>query len=323
MALRLLEIVVPLDRRGELDELLGGVQVIDRWFGAPDDGRAVARVLVESGRSGDVTDRVAERFDRDEVFRLVSLPVESTLPRQQDTARAAANREELYTDVLEMCRPDRVFLLMVGLSSMLAAIGMLRDNVAVTIGAMVVAPLLGPNVALALATTLGDVSLARRALGASGIGVGVALAIAAAIGVTATVDPSVGEIATRTHPALADVALALAAGAAGALAVTSGVSAVLVGVMVAVALLPPTVAVGLMLGAAEWSYAWRAAMLLLTNIICVNLAGVIVFIVQGVRPRRWYEAARARRATWRALAMWAILLTLLVFALLVMPELPT
>ena len=82
--------------------------------------------------------------------------------------------------------------------------------------------------------------------------------------------------------------------------------------MVAVALLPPTVVFGLTLGAGEGSLAYGAGMLLATNLICVNLAGVVTFVLQGVRPLTWWEADRAKRSTRVALAIWVTLLAALV-----------
>jgi uncharacterized hydrophobic protein (TIGR00271 family) len=113
---------------------------------------------------------------------------------------------------------------------------------------MVIAPLLGPNVALSLATTLGDGDLARTALKTNAVGIGLALALSVCLGLILAVDPNIHEIASRTEVSLSDVVLALVAGGAGALAFTSGVPAALVGVMVAVALLPPLVTCGLLLG---------------------------------------------------------------------------
>ena len=56
------------------------------------------------------------------------------------------------------------FLTKIILSAIVAAIGLLKNNPAVFIGAMVMVPLLGPNVALSLATTLADFELGRNAL---------------------------------------------------------------------------------------------------------------------------------------------------------------
>jgi len=115
---------------------------------------------------------------------------------------------------------------------------------------------------------------------------------------------------------LSDVALALAAGVAGTLSVTRGVSTALIGVMVAVALLPPLVALGMLLGAGYGSAALGAALLTLTNVVAINLAGVVTFLAQGVRPMSWYEAERAKTATRWAIAIWVVALGILVAAML-------
>jgi hypothetical protein len=47
-------------------------------------------------------------------------------------------------------------------------------------------------------------------------------------------------------------------------------------------------------------------------VICVNLAGVLTFVAQGLRPLSWWEAKRARQATIFAIVTWAILLAILI-----------
>jgi len=188
------------------------------------------------------------------------------------------------------------------------AIGLLKENVAAIIGAMVIAPLLGPNVALSLATTLGDTDLARRALKANLVGLLVALLMAAATGVVFHVDTDLVEIKSRTVVSIGDIALALAAGSAGALWFSSRTTRSLIGVMVAVALLPPLVVFGMLLGSGDFHLARGALLLLLTNIIGINLSGVVVFLAQGIRPLKWWEAEKAKRATRRAILLWTVLL---------------
>ncbi|MGA8863522.1 MAG: TIGR00341 family protein [Gallionella sp.] len=131
-------------------------------------------------------------------------------------------------------------------------------------------------------------------------------------------DPTLSQLASRTQVGLSDVVLALAAGCAGALAFTTGVSAILVGVMVAVALLPPMVTFGLLLGGGQLTLAMGALSLLLANLICLNLAGVVTFMVQGIRPATWWEKDRAKKATRIAIALWATLLVLLVGLILLL-----
>ena len=218
-------------------------------------------------------------------------------------------REELYANLSDQAKLTPVFYATVVLSTIVAAIGLGRDNAAVVIGAMVIAPLLGPNMALALATTLGDLELARRALKANGAGVGLAFAVALLLGWLPFVDIDSAELVARTEIDVSDILLGLAAGAAGALAFTSGVSAALVGVMVAVALLPPLVTFAIFLVRGD-ANALAALLLLAVNVICVNLAGVGVFLAQGIRPRTWWEAARSERRARRALALWLVMLAI-------------
>ena len=130
-------------------------------------------------------------------------------------------------------------------------------------------------------------------------------------------DPTVGEIAGRTEVGPGDVVLALASGAAGALAFTTGAPASLVGVMVAVALLPPLATVGLLLSSGNWSEASGAVVLLTTNVVCVNLAAVVTFLAQGIRPNTWWEAERARKSTHRAVLAWTLVLTVLVILIVI------
>jgi uncharacterized membrane protein len=126
------------------------------------------------------------------------------------------------------------------------------------------------------------------------------------------VDPATGEVAARTVIGLADVALAGAAGAAGVLSVTRDQATGLVGVMVAVALLPPLVAFGLLLGDGHLAAALQAGLLSVTNVVALNLAAVCTFLALGVRPRDWRDLEQARTSVRVALALWGGALALLV-----------
>ncbi len=198
------------------------------------------------------------------------------------------------------------------LATVVAAIGLQHNSVAIIIGAMVIAPLLGPNVAMALSTTLGDMLLLRRSFLTALAGIGASMVLSVIFGLLVHVDPALSEVASRTQVKMGDIAVALASGCAGTLAFTTGVSAALIGVMVAVALLPPLVTFGLMLGAGHLELAVGALSLFLVNLICVNLAGVITFLAQGIRPASWWEKDRAKKATRIAIGLWVALLAVLI-----------
>ncbi len=201
--------------------------------------------------------------------------------------RDRISTNELYDDIevsLEL-RPN--YLLTVILSALIAALGMHSGQTAVVIGAMIIAPLLGPTMGLAMAATLGDARLGRRAITTLVIGTFAALAFTFLLGMFIEVDPLVQELRNRTIVQPADIALALACGAAGVLAFSRGASVSLVGVMIAVALVPPIAAAGLFFGSGDPTLGLRALFLLATNLVCINVAGIVTFLFQGLPPRNW------------------------------------
>lgn len=329
MALRLMEVVIPEDRLESIPELVADLRLIQYWTSRTVRGMGSVRFLLDAADVEALSDRLVGHFGSYDAFRVILLPVEATLPaleregeqespgpeepeEEASASPARISREELYEDVSQASRVTPVYLVMVALSSLVAAVGLLRGDTAIVIGAMVIAPLLGPNIALSLASALGDLDLARHSLTAIGSGVATAAAISLLLGVTFPIDPVSAELAARTSAGLGDIVIALAAGTAGALAFTSGVPAVVVGVMVAVALLPPLVTAGLLMGAGYGSRAFGALMLAVINVTCVNLAAVATFFVQRVRPRTWWEEDRARKATRIAVAVWLLMLSILV-----------
>lgn len=309
------------------------------WTRPLDDGLLQVDVLLPAAGSEPLLDELETAFTGEPRFRMVLLPVQAAIPRLEepdpeteapdgeaddaDGADEAASapprisREELYAEMGATARVTRHYLLMVLLSAVVAGAGLLMGDTAVIIGAMVIAPLLGPNMALAFAATLGDGDLARRALWASAAGAATALAASVVVGLVASVDPAGAEVASRSRVDFAHIALALAAGAAGALSLTVGVAAGIVGVMVAVALLPPLAAAGLLLGDGHLPGALGALLLVVTNVVCVNLGGIGAFLLQGVRPLFWWEESRARRSVILTTSVWLGLLLVLAWAVLV------
>lgn len=332
MPLRLLEVVLPVDQVAAVDAMFQEKPVVNIWYDQLSEQQVLLKILAQAEETEHLMDLLAQRFGSEPWFRLVLLPVTASLPRVEEPAAVPAgeaepqesekkkperiSREELYTNIQEMASLTRVYLGMVLLSTVVAAAGLLNDNVAVIIGAMVIAPLLGPIIAQAMATTLGDFDLARLAVRTNLTGLSLALLLSISLGLLLTVSPYGPEIAARTNIGLGDIAVALASGGAGALAFTAGAPTVLVGVMVAVALLPPLATLGLLLGSGYLLPALGAGLLLVTNIICVNLAAVVVFWLQGVRPTTWWEEKKARRATMISISACLGLLAILVLAVL-------
>lgn len=329
MALRLIEMVLTEQDGVEVLELLKDYKVLEHRQVKLSDKEVLVRILLDAEQSEAVLDLLGKRYADKEGNRVVILAVEATLPRDEpepaDTPEQAApeeksperiSREELYEDIKNAAQCTRVYLSMVVLSTIVAAVGLYYDSVAIIIGAMVIAPLLGPNMALSLGTTLGDLSLLRSAILTALAGIVTTMVLSVFVGILLQVNPASPELASRNGVGMGDIAVALASGCAGALAFTTGVSTALIGVMVAVALLPPLVAFGLLLGGWHPALAMGALSLFLVNLISINLAGVTTFMAQGIHPASWWEKDQAEKATHTALKIWVAMLAVLIVLIL-------
>lgn len=285
-----------------------------------DDGMQPMRLVVADDKLQSVLDGLQSILGAQATAQILVMPIEASLPKPEEKERseedkATAAREALYEEVEKSARLNANVAVLIVLSTVVAAIGLVEDNIAVVIGAMVIAPLLGPNLALSLGTALGDITLMQKSVRTLFVGILLVLALSAALGFAWPSALNSHELMVRTEPSLESVVLALASGAAAALSLTSGLSSVLVGVMVAVALLPPAATCGLMLGHGSFGLAFGAGLLLAVNVVCVNLASKIVFLIKGIRPRTWLEKEKAKRATVVYVIVWLVTLAILVLAI--------
>lgn len=137
------------------------------------------------------------------------------------------------------------------------------------------------------------------------------MALSVLIGTMVNVDSAVAEAALRMRVGLGNTMVAIASGCADALSFTTGASATLIGVMVAVALLPPLVTFGLLLEGGQPALSIGALALFLMNLVCVNFAGVTTFLIQGIHPAVLWQKERAVNDTVVAIGLWMLVLALL------------
>ncbi|HUW77376.1 MAG TPA: DUF389 domain-containing protein [Candidatus Nanopelagicaceae bacterium] len=189
------------------------------------------------------------------------------------------------------------YSVLLSLSIVVAAVGLLQNSIAVVIGAMLIAPLMAPIIGLAASLVMGwrrQVMHGLLLVGGSVIG---ATAIAWAIAKFLP-DSGLGlptEVLARTSPDVRDLLVALAAGAAGAYAtIRRDVSVALPGVAVAVALVPPLGAIGVLIARDQPDLARGAAMLFVTNMVGIVLAAAIVFVLSGLVPKHSLRNSRRR-----------------------------
>ena len=317
-----------------------------------EDGKQRTTVLIGLERQQEFLDALQDAFGKGD-WRIVLTAVEAAIPdpekeqREQEKAEreekealgiplnakeeearkakktkaVMATREELYNEVVRNAKLDRNFVVLVLLSAVVAAIGLASDNVAVIIGAMVIAPLLGPNLAMAFGSALGDLNLMFKAAITNAAGLGMTLALTVIIGIIWDFDVLASdELLSRTELNLAAIALAIAYGAAAVLSLTTGLSSTLVGVMVAVALMPPAATVGITLGAGKFDLAMNASILLAVNVVAVNLAAQLVLLLKGIRPRTWLERKTATQSVKITILGWGLMLAILTAIIIVLED---
>lgn len=289
--------------------------------------RKVVRILVKPEQRQIILDALQGILSTSLSARVVVIPIEATLPREEEPEKntkiisaAETTREELYNSIGKNAHLNRTYLLLIFLSTVVVAIGLLKDNVAVVIGAMVIAPLLGPNLALALGTALGDTDLMWKAFKTGLAGMSLALVLSILIGIFWPLNVESRELLARTYVGLDSAVLAMASGAAAVISLTSGIPSILVGVMVAVALLPPAATMGLMLGAGQTDLAYGAAFLLAVNIVAINLSAKLAFLIQGIKPRTWLEKKKAKQSMLSYIIIWVLTLAALLLVIYFHPD---
>jgi uncharacterized hydrophobic protein (TIGR00271 family) len=200
-------------------------------------------------------------------------------------ALSNADRVEIIRRVRRGTRPGPDFYVMISLSAMIAALGLLLNSAAIIIGAMLIAPLMIAVMGIALGIVQGN---ARVLLGATRTtlqGALIAVLIGTLVGLLVP-EPQPGiEILARAQPTLLDLVVALASGAAGAYALCRhDVSDALAGVAISVALIPPLATAGIGVRLADGEIVYGALLLFATNVIAIVAAGGLTLLLFGFQP---------------------------------------
>lgn len=208
------------------------------------------------------------------------------------------------------------FTVLLFLSTVITTLGVIGDSVATVIGAMIIAPLMRPIMATAAGLVMGDMKRAGRSFvvvvaGVAGV-IGLSWLLAELNLANVISFDTNSQITGRISPRLIDLAAALAAGAAGAFAMSrDDVADSLPGVAIAISLVPPLCVVGIGLSEGEWDAAWGSLLLFLTNFLSVLLAGGGVLALLGLSVAATKALKpRARRRAFVIVALGVLLVTI-------------
>ncbi|MFB9690449.1 DUF389 domain-containing protein [Amycolatopsis plumensis] len=210
--------------------------------------------------------------------------------------------EELVARTGEESRMNATFLAFLTIACLLAAAGVLTNSAVTIVGAMVVGPEFGPLAAFAVGLVLRRWDLVRRAAAALGAGFPLAMVVTLGGALLVRATDVFGETAFRLENnhevdfvfsvGVPSLVVAMLAGAAGMLAMTSAKSAALVGVFISVTTVPAAGYAVVAAVAGEWSRCLQSVGQLLVNLLGIVAAAAIVLIVRrngqrspvGTRP---------------------------------------
>jgi uncharacterized hydrophobic protein (TIGR00271 family) len=202
---------------------------------------------------------------------------------------------QLRDSLDEVLTPSYTYLLFMVLATLLGVIGVVTDSAILVVGAMVLGPEFGPLANLFVAIIERD--LRRTIRGAVTLVVGFTLAIIAAslfsllLKVTGVFPDRlvfsgfVQEVAT---PTMLSLIIALVAGVAGTLSLTSNRSGSLIGVLISVTTIPAAAD-----AAALLSYGRERAAIDAMLTLAINLGGMTVAGVLTLALHRWLMRRRA------------------------------
>lgn len=194
-------------------------------------------------------------------------------------------------------------------SIFLASVGLNANSTAVVIGAMLIAPLMGPVLGVGVSLALNDVETLRRSLINFLVMVLLSVATATLFFAVFPLREESSELLARVSPDIRDVLIAFFGGLALIIARTKKgtIASVIFGVAIATALMPPLCTVGYGLAQANVGYALGALYLFTINAIFIALAAYLV--VKLLRfPMTQYANAKKRKRTSRMATLLAILM---------------
>ncbi|MBN6040858.1 DUF389 domain-containing protein [Amycolatopsis sp. 195334CR] len=202
--------------------------------------------------------------------------------------------QELLARTGEESRPNATFISFLTIACLLAAVGVVTDSSVTIVGAMVVGPEFGPLAAIAVGLVLRRWDLVRRAAAALAVGFPVAMLITlggTVLGEATGLFDRAALLGDHEVDFIYQVGpysliVALLAGAAGMLSLTSAKSAALVGVFISVTTVP---AAGYAVVAAvlnEWGRCIGSVVQLVINLVGIVVAAAVVLMLRRRGQRK-------------------------------------
>jgi uncharacterized hydrophobic protein (TIGR00271 family) len=174
------------------------------------------------------------------------------------------------------------FLIMLTAASLISSLGLLSDSGVIIVGAMLIAPLMKPIMALSYGISIGDSSLKLRSCITLLIGIVLTIFVSYLSELVLELNSITEQMESRIRPNLFDLGVAISAGIAAAIAMTRrSVADSLPGVAIAVAIVPPLCVAGISLSMGKFSAFYGALLLFAVNLFAIVISAIFVFLLSG------------------------------------------
>jgi uncharacterized hydrophobic protein (TIGR00271 family) len=210
------------------------------------------------------------------------------------------DKASLVRKLVENGTPDFDYFYLIGLSTLMATLGLLLDSSSIVIGSMLIAPLMYPilGVSLGLVMMNSNINLLSRALTTltKSLGVGLGLSVLAAFFFGDADAYMTAEVMSRTVPSHLHLLVAIVAGAAVSYMLAKPEwGDALPGVAIAVALIPPLASIGI--GVAYWDTVIikGASLILFLNLVGIIAVAVIVFLLMNLSEKENIAVSTVKR----------------------------
>src|SRR5262245_21230425 len=212
-----------------------------------------------------------------------------------DVASVSPERHDAVLRDIEIgSQPTATYIVLLGISELIAAFALIIGSDATLIGANVVAQLMTPIIGISLGLMRGDLRLLRTALMAEFGGALLAVALTYLLGLMPFWGDPTPSLLAQTQPTLIELLVAALAGFAGVLAmIDERVSPALPGVAIATGLNPPGAAVGLGLAFGAYQGAWGAFLLFFANVLAILAVAAVLFLIAGFVTRAEIGSVRS------------------------------
>ncbi|MBM7587470.1 putative hydrophobic protein (TIGR00341 family) [Bacillus pakistanensis] len=321
MELQLIDIYSPNDFE-YLNILLQEFPHISYWKSNVKENESWVRILVEKEDSERILNYLEKVSHENRGFQAMLSSIKAYVPseynennqKNKEAEMERASKHELYSIVHSSGEINASFTWFTIFAAIVATVGIIQNSPGLVIGANVIDPSIGPILGISFASILGDQKLARQSILTSLFGLSIPFMISVLFGFYFDLPVNSNEFISQTSVQIIDIVVAIAAGAAGALSFVKRSQGQLVGVMVSLTVLPPTVVLGMMIGAGNWQGVITPLLLLLININAIFLSAILVFWLSGIKPINWRDIEEANISRKYSLAFTSIFAIIFVIA---------